>query len=69
MRGTLIKNNLGTPYLSLKEAAQLFGMSRLTVWRWVSSGKLPFTQMGGPHGRIMIAKEDLANLRQWRAPR
>lgn len=28
-------------YLSAKQVAEMFSISRVTVWRWVRSGRLP----------------------------
>lgn len=33
--------------ITIKEAAQLAGVVRLTVERWMRSGRLPFSRFGG----------------------
>ncbi len=39
-------------YLSVSQAAELFGVSRVSVWRWIRSGHLPATQVGPRTTRI-----------------
>jgi predicted DNA-binding transcriptional regulator AlpA len=38
-----------SPYLSDRQVAQRYGISRVSVWRWVSSGRLPRPSRLGPH--------------------
>jgi prophage regulatory protein len=37
----MITNKDNAPYLSDKQIAIRYGISRATVWRWVKEGKLP----------------------------
>ncbi len=41
---------------SVKEVADLLGISRVTVFRWIKSGKLPAAMIGGS---FVISVEDL----------
>lgn len=41
---------------SLKEVADLLGVSRVTVFRWVKSGRLPATKIGNSY---VVSVEDL----------
>lgn len=43
-------------YFSLKEAAELLGVSRITVFRWVKSGKLKATKVGRS---FVVSAEDM----------
>lgn len=38
--------NAGDQLLSVKEVADLTGMSRRTVWRWLAAGELEAVQLG-----------------------
>lgn len=44
-------------YFSVSEAAALLGVSRVTVWRWISSGRLTASRFG--HRTVRIQREDL----------
>lgn len=37
---------MGTKYLTAAEVAELLKVKRLTVYRWIESGKLPATKVG-----------------------
>ena len=53
-------------YYSVSEVAALLGVSRVSVWRWISSGDLPVTRLG--HRTVRIKREDLQKiLRQQRS--
>ena len=47
--------------LTLKEVAELFGVSRFTVWRWVQSHELPARKIGK---RWFVRMKDLDELFQ-----
>ncbi len=47
-------------YYSVAEVAALLAVSRVTVWRWISSGKLPVSRLG--HRTVRIKREDLASM-------
>ena len=42
----------GSPYYTTKEAMALFGVSRLTLYRWIDAGKLDAVKTPGGHWRI-----------------
>jgi excisionase family DNA binding protein len=44
-------------YYSVSEVAAMLGVSRVSVWRWISSGKLPVSRVG--HRTVRIKREDL----------
>jgi excisionase family DNA binding protein len=44
-------------YVNLSQAAALLGVSRMTVWRWVRSGRLPVARLG--HRTVRINRGDL----------
>src|SRR5438046_4315320 len=48
------------PFYSVSEAAALLGVSRVTVWRWIKSGRLSPTRLG--HRTVRIPHEDMARL-------
>ncbi|MGI9148564.1 MAG: ATP-binding protein [Chloroflexota bacterium] len=47
-------------YFSISQAAELLGVSRVTVWRWVRAGHLPVVRLG--HRTSRIKREDLERL-------
>src|SRR5712691_6272268 len=47
-------------YYSISEVAELLGVSRVSIWRWISSGKLPVSRLG--HRTVRIKREDLQQL-------
>ena len=47
-------------FLSPEEFSRLCGLSLATIRRYVSTGKLPFRQPGGPRSRILIPVNALA---------
>jgi excisionase family DNA binding protein len=49
-------------YLNVSQAAQLLGVSRVTIWRWVRDGRLPVSRLGHRTVRISRADLDLARL-------
>ena len=48
------------PYYSISQAAALFGVSRVTIWRWIRAGLLPVWRLG--HRTVRIKSEDLERL-------
>ncbi|MCS7264889.1 MAG: helix-turn-helix domain-containing protein [Armatimonadetes bacterium] len=46
--------------LRLEEAAKRLGISKKTLWRWVSEGKLPAYRLG--ERLIFVREEDLKGL-------
>lgn len=44
-------------YYSISQAAALLGVSRVSIWRWISAGLLPATRLG--RRTIRIKREDL----------
>ena len=47
--------------LSLSQAAELIGVEKSTVARWLRNGKLPGTQMPGQRGQWVIYRADVEN--------
>src|ERR1700676_2817898 len=47
----------GREYYSIAEAATLLGVSRVTIWRWLSAGRLSAVRLGDRSTRIQ--REDL----------
>lgn len=47
-------------YLSVLEAAAWLGVSRVSIWRWISAGRLPATRLG--HRTVRIRRADLEAL-------
>src|SRR5712692_10824187 len=47
-------------YYSVSQAAALLGVSRMSIWRWVRSGRLPVARFG--HRTARIRREDLDRL-------
>src|SRR5437762_873195 len=47
-------------YYSIAEVAALLGVSRVSVWRWISSGRLPVARLG--HRTVRVKREDLAHV-------
>ena len=45
------------PYYSVAQAAELLNVSRVSIWRWISSGKLSAARLG--HRTVRISHEDL----------
>src|SRR5438105_4775407 len=44
-------------YYNVSEVARLLGVSRVSVWRWISSGRLPVARLG--HRTVRIRSEDV----------
>ena len=49
-------------YYSVSEAAALLGVSRVSVWRWISSGRLPVSRLG--HRTVRIRRQDIEQIMQ-----
>src|SRR3979490_1652048 len=47
-------------YYSVSEVAAMLGVSRVSIWRWISSGKLPVSRLG--HRTVRVKREDLQQL-------
>src|SRR5450432_508925 len=47
-------------YYSISQAAELLGVSRVSIWRWVRAGRLPIVRLG--HRTTRIKREDLERL-------
>jgi excisionase family DNA binding protein len=47
-------------YYSIAEVAALLGVSRVSVWRWISSGRLPVSRLG--HRTVRVKRDDLLQI-------
>jgi excisionase family DNA binding protein len=47
-------------YYNITQAAELLGVSRVSIWRWIRSGRLPAARLG--HRTTRIKREDLEQL-------
>jgi excisionase family DNA binding protein len=47
-------------YYSIAEVAALLGVSRVSVWRWISAGRLPVTRLG--HRTVRVTRDDLLQI-------
>src|SRR5258708_32951594 len=47
-------------YYSISQAAELLGVSRVSIWRWVRAGRLAVVRLG--HRTARIKREDLERL-------
>ena len=47
-------------YYSISQAAELLGVSRVSIWRWIRAGHLPVVRLG--HRTARIRREDLEQL-------
>ena len=47
-------------YYSISQAAELLGVSRVSIWRWVRAGRLSVVRLG--HRTARIKREDLERL-------
>src|ERR1700716_2769225 len=47
-------------YYSIGEVAALLGVSRVSVWRWISAGRLPVTRLG--HRTVRVTRDDLLQI-------
>src|SRR5436190_6264707 len=45
------------PYYSISQAAEALGVSRVSIWRWISAGVLPASRLG--HRTARISRNDL----------
>jgi excisionase family DNA binding protein len=44
-------------FYSVSEVAALLGVSRVSIWRWISAGRLPVSRLG--HRTVRIRREDV----------
>lgn len=54
-------NEEKTEFLSVKEAANYWGVAESTIRRWVADGKIRVHQPAGTKGRIFIERAEFAN--------
>jgi excisionase family DNA binding protein len=47
-------------YYSISQAAAVLGVSRVTIWRWVSAGHMPVSRLG--HRTVRIHRDDIDRL-------
>src|SRR5438552_11061253 len=47
-------------FYSVSQAAELLGVSRVSIWRWVRAGHLPVVRLG--HRTVRIKRDDLEAL-------
>src|SRR5713226_6436668 len=47
-------------YYSIAEVAALLGVSRVSVWRWITAGRLPVTRLG--HRTVRVKRDDLVRI-------
>lgn len=47
-------------YYSVSEVAAMLGVSRVSIWRWVSAGRLPVSRLG--HRTVRIRREDVDDI-------
>ena len=52
------------PFVTVREAAAQCGRSEYTIRRWVAQGRVKATKVEGtgPHGRLLLARDDLERL-------
>lgn len=48
-------------YYSVKDAAKLFGVTRVTVYNWMSKGKIKRIKMGG---KVYVPQCEILNVRK-----
>ena len=54
------------PSYSISQSAELLGVSRVTIWRWISAGHLPVQRLG--HRTARIARVDLERVHALKSP-
>jgi excisionase family DNA binding protein len=47
-------------YYTVSQAATLLGVSRVSIWRWISTGRIPASRLG--HRTVRIQRQDLERL-------
>src|SRR5438874_12307782 len=47
-------------FYSISEVAAMLGVSRVSVWRWISSGRLPVSRLG--HRTVRVKRDDLLQI-------
>lgn len=52
------------PYITVREAAEQCGRSEYTIRRWITQGRVQASKVDGtgPHGRLLVARDDLERL-------
>ena len=55
MDGGTMKEDLGK-LVSLREAAGIAGVSRISIWRWIRGGRLKHVEVGG---KLFVRRADL----------
>ena len=50
---------MNSDFISMKELAQIGGVSTRTVKRWIKKGIVPIFQPGGPGTAVLIPKSQL----------
>jgi excisionase family DNA binding protein len=46
-------------YLSVRQTAELLGVSVGTTRRWLAAGHIPALQPGGRHGALLVRRADI----------
>src|SRR5579872_2482582 len=54
-------------YYNVSEVAAMLGVSWVSVWRWISSGRLPVARLG--HRTVRIRSEDVERITRARTTR
>jgi excisionase family DNA binding protein len=52
-------NGASPHYLTIPEGAKRLGISRDTLFRWISQGKVAAIQPAGPRHRVWVDERDL----------
>ena len=56
----VVDSSASRSYYSISQAAELLGVSRVSIWRWVRAGRLSVVRLG--HRTARIKREDLERL-------
>lgn len=56
----VVDSSASRAYYSISQAAELLGVSRVSIWRWVRAGRLSVVRLG--HRTARIKREDLERL-------
>lgn len=49
---------------SIPQAAEITTLSKWTLWKYLTEGRIKRTKIGGPRGRTVIKESELAKLIQ-----